>query len=266
MWNKIACARIKSKRTTNREQYNRNEINAKKNQFLGLLEEIYDPRQQALKLVKSMVRIRTQYTFPKVLKFSEQIISDAHKMQGAYYQERSNNNNNSNDNSNNNSNNASIQNSPNGANNNNNTNSNGNYQISDSQMLEMMIKKEGVLAILGTLSGVLEKADEENKNHTYMNAMKSLIMSHVIPDFRSQFGFLCARACWVVLNYYKLEYDDNNVYRAIAQGCIQCLQHPELPVKIESSRAIARIILNDRSFVLFYIIFDSFYTCILFLI
>ena len=178
-----------------------------------------------------MVRVRTKYTFPKVLEFSTRVITESGRMQIAYLQSMSNGNHHNNNNNSHN-------------NHNNDTSANGDINNSNElQMKEMMIKKDGVLAILGTLSNVLEQAEDGK----YMNDMKSLIMSNVIPDFGSQYGFLCARACWMIYNYYKLEYNDPSVYQAIAQGCMQCLKHPEIPVKIEASKAISRIILNDNS-------------------
>ena len=43
---------------------------------LGAMDDTYDPRSSALKFIQDIVRIRSRYTFEKLLQFSQQLISD----------------------------------------------------------------------------------------------------------------------------------------------------------------------------------------------
>ena len=139
------------------------------------IDDQYDPRICALKFIQDAVRIRSRYTFDKLLQFSQKMIQEARQLQLQQQQQQQQNGGNGNDKN----------------------------KSPDAKYLDSMVNKDAVLCILGHLANILRKAKEEQ----YVSALRDLIMMHVMPDFRSPFGFLRARACWLVGKYWKLKFE-----------------------------------------------------------
>ena len=160
---------------------------------LGAMDDSYDPRSCALKFIADTVRIRSRYTFDKLLQFSQKMIRAATNEQQA-------------------------------------------------KDIEVMVNKDAVLCILGHLANILRKAEDEK----YVIALKELIMQHVVPDFDSFFGFLRARACWLVGKYWKLEFSPTE-WQRIGVAVIKSLHDDELPVQMEASAGLSKIVLEKSS-------------------
>eukprot|EP01083_Nonionella_stella_P035598 97113_1 len=158
-------------------------------------DDAYDPRSSALKLIQDLVRIRSRYTFDKLLEFSQKVISSSGSCGG---------------------------------------------DKSASQIMDQMVDKDAVLCILGQLSNILRRANEE----AYCGALRSLIMQHVVPDFSSTFGFLRARACWLVGKYWKLSFCRRE-WQSIGMCVIKSLHDAELPVQMEASSGLSKIVLEQ---------------------
>lgn len=91
-------------------------------------------------------------------------------------------------------------------------------------------QKDGALHMVGSVADVLLKKD------TYKSGIENMLVTYVFPVFDSPFGYLRARACWV-LNYFADTHFENdvNLLRALelVQKCI--LQEKDLPVKVEAA-------------------------------
>ena len=90
--------------------------------------------------------------------------------------------------------------------------------------------RDGALHMVGAVADVLLKKE------VYKNQMENMLVAYVFPHFESEFGYLRARACWV-LNYFADIHFENdlNGLRALelVQKCI--LNETELPVKVEAA-------------------------------
>lgn len=100
---------------------------------------------------------------------------------------------------------------------------------------EMARQKDGVLYLIGTLETVVMKTEVAKQ-------MELFLKTHVVPELKSPFAYLRARACWILQNFdgieYANEYDPVSIFQLVAQ---ECLQHKDLPVKIEAAMAIGSL-------------------------
>ena len=173
-------------------------------------DESENPRFQALEVMKTLIRIRSKLTLEKMLKFANEVVENAKKM-SKYYANQ-------------------------------NDDSCNATQVTEFELRNIMIKKEGVLSILGALSSILLHAEDGQ----YEEMIEKIMELHVVPELNSLFSFMRARACKMIFTFYKLEYSDVNIYKLIAAGCVQCLLHNELPVKMQATQTISRIVVNHQ--------------------
>lgn len=100
---------------------------------------------------------------------------------------------------------------------------------------------DGALHIVGSVADILLKKD------VYKDQIEDLLVAHVYPYFQNQFGFLRARACWV-LNYFsntRFQRESNLV--AAVQGVEGCLmREKELPVKVQAALCIQGLISSQE--------------------
>eukprot|EP00128_Syssomonas_multiformis_P012794 Colp12_sorted_trinity150504_noHs@10933 len=79
-------------------------------------------------------------------------------------------------------------------------------------------EKDGALHIIGTVADVL------HKNETFKPQMEYMLVTHVFPEFSSPYGFLRARACWIMSEFARVEYKDaNNLLQAMT-ALVHCLK------------------------------------------
>ncbi|KAF8539741.1 armadillo-type protein [Trichophaea hybrida] len=101
-------------------------------------------------------------------------------------------------------------------------------------------EKEGALRMIGTLSSIIL-----GKKSPIADQVEYFFVRHVFPEFRSSQGFLRARACDVLEKFSELDFKDENNVILIYQNIIQCLNDPELPVRIEAALALQPLIRHD---------------------
>jgi hypothetical protein len=101
-------------------------------------------------------------------------------------------------------------------------------------------EKEGALRMIGTLSSIIL-----GKKSPIADQVEYFFVRHVFPEFRSTQGFLRARACDVLEKFSELDFKDENNVILIYQNIIQCLNDPELPVRVEAALALQPLIRHD---------------------
>lgn len=101
--------------------------------------------------------------------------------------------------------------------------------------------KDGALHMVGSVADILLKKD------TYKSQMEIMLVKYVFPYFDSPYGYLRARACWV-LNYFadtKFQ-SDQNLHTAMmcTQKCL--LQEQDLPVKVEAAICLQSLLTSQE--------------------
>lgn len=109
---------------------------------------------------------------------------------------------------------------------------------------EDCIQKDGALHALLALSHLLTAASSPHKA-----IIEPLLRDHVLPEFKSQQGFLRLRACSMFSRHFmdNVVYQDQNTLVAILHGVLQCMQDPELPVRIEAAKTLKSLVVYEES-------------------
>nr|CAG8446848.1 11986_t:CDS:10 [Entrophospora candida] len=92
-------------------------------------------------------------------------------------------------------------------------------------------EKDGALKMVGSLSSVILK-----KNSGVSQMMESFLAAHVFNDFRSEYHFLRARACEMVVKFGIINFENEANLSTAFGGVINCIKDPELPVKVQAFR------------------------------
>lgn len=101
-------------------------------------------------------------------------------------------------------------------------------------------QKEGALRMIGTLAGVVL-----GKKSPIADQVEQFFVRYVFPEFRSQHGFLRARACDTLEKFEALEFSDASNLMTAYNNVLQSLNDPELPVRVEAALALQPLIRHD---------------------
>ena len=71
---------------------------------------------------------------------------------------------------------------------------------------QFFIQKEGVLSCLGVLSERLKSIPK------YEKQIESMLLKHVYPEMKSNFGIVQAKAIWVFSRYYNIQFSKVEIY------------------------------------------------------
>lgn len=102
-------------------------------------------------------------------------------------------------------------------------------------------QKDGALHVVGALADILLK------KNLYKDQMEAMLVSYVFPEFQSSFGYLRARACWVLHYFCAIPFRiEVNLVQALqlTQNCL--LHDTELPVKVEAAISLQMVINNQE--------------------
>ena len=100
-------------------------------------------------------------------------------------------------------------------------------------------KKDGVMVALATICKILKESK------TYRHLLEPLIVTHIIPEFKSPVAFLRSRACWVIEYFSECEWQQKETLPAILQGLLGGLRDPALPVQVGGRNGSAASCLVD---------------------
>lgn len=102
-------------------------------------------------------------------------------------------------------------------------------------------QKDGALHMVGTLNDILIK------KKFYKEQIDSLLRQFVFPEFPSQFGFLRARACWVLHCFARVHFNNEALLAEAVRLSIHALLHDtDLPVKVEAAVAIQMLLTSQE--------------------
>ncbi|KNC79578.1 hypothetical protein SARC_08026 [Sphaeroforma arctica JP610] len=93
-------------------------------------------------------------------------------------------------------------------------------------MMQQGRRKDGALCMIGTLARLI------NKKKELKGTLETMLMTHVIPEFSSSFGFMRARACWVMQYFHGVALRNEAVVIECMDSIIRCLHDPDLPVRV----------------------------------
>ncbi|KAJ2722037.1 Nonsense-mediated mRNA decay protein 5 [Coemansia sp. Benny D115] len=100
--------------------------------------------------------------------------------------------------------------------------------------------KDGALAMMGALCGTLCS----RKSPVY-STLPSFLLTHVVPEFTSTFGFLRARALDTYCRYSSIEFSDPQITRGIFESVLGLLNDSQLPVRVHAALALQPMIENE---------------------
>ncbi|KAG1469127.1 hypothetical protein G6F56_003440 [Rhizopus delemar] len=99
--------------------------------------------------------------------------------------------------------------------------------------------KDGALYMIGALAPYIL----ESKSISPM--MEPFFGNHVLPEFKSKFPFLRARACELVRYFNDLEFSNEQNLSHIYLQVLDCLRDEELPVQVQAALALQHMIRNE---------------------
>ena len=98
-------------------------------------------------------------------------------------------------------------------------------------------EKEGALRMIGTLAEVLLA-----KKSPIAHQVEYFFVRHVFPEFRSQHGFLRARACDCLQKFERLDFQEQSNLILIYRHVVESMTDPDLPVRVEAAMALQVLI------------------------
>uniref|UniRef100_A0A8C5DJT8 Importin N-terminal domain-containing protein n=1 Tax=Gouania willdenowi TaxID=441366 RepID=A0A8C5DJT8_GOUWI len=102
-------------------------------------------------------------------------------------------------------------------------------------------KKDGALHMIGSLAEILLK------KKIYKGQMEFMLQNHVFPLFRSELGYMRARACWVLHYFCEVKFkSDQNLQTALELTRLCLINDNEMPVKVEAAIALQVLISNQE--------------------
>ena len=101
-------------------------------------------------------------------------------------------------------------------------------------------EKEGALRMIGTLASVIL-----GKKSPIADQVEFFFVRHVFPEFRSQHGFLRARACDTLGKFEQLEFKETSNLVTIYRNILESMADPELPVRVEAALALQPLIRHE---------------------
>ncbi|CAG8475521.1 4872_t:CDS:10, partial [Acaulospora morrowiae] len=94
-------------------------------------------------------------------------------------------------------------------------------------------QKDGALKMLGCLSDMVLR-----KKYGVAQLMEAIFLNHIFPEFQSQYPYLRARACDMLVKFDELDFDLESSLATAFQGVITCMSDSELPVKVQACLAL----------------------------
>ncbi|KAI1328186.1 importin-beta domain-containing protein [Xylariaceae sp. FL0255] len=102
------------------------------------------------------------------------------------------------------------------------------------------IAKEGALRMIGTLAPVLL-----GKKSPIADQVEHFLVRYVFPEFKSQQGYLRARACDTIEKFEQLNFKDQNNLLVIYRHILDCMGDKDLPVRVTAALALQPLIRHD---------------------
>ncbi|CAG8536645.1 10869_t:CDS:10 [Diversispora eburnea] len=100
--------------------------------------------------------------------------------------------------------------------------------------------KDGALKMIGCLSDLILR-----KKYGVIHLMEGFLIMHVFPEFISEYPYLRARACDMLVKFNDIDFEHETTLATAFQGVTSCMNDTELPVKIQACLALQGLIHNE---------------------
>ncbi|KAI9277967.1 armadillo-type protein [Umbelopsis sp. AD052] len=101
-------------------------------------------------------------------------------------------------------------------------------------------EKDGALCMIGCLADQILR-----KNSPVAGMMEPFFVTHVIPEFKSPFPFLRARACDITKHFSDLDFANEQNLATVYQSVVDCIRDTELPVKVQAALSLQPMIRHE---------------------
>ncbi|RUP50513.1 armadillo-type protein, partial [Jimgerdemannia flammicorona] len=101
-------------------------------------------------------------------------------------------------------------------------------------------EKDGALCMIGCLAELILR-----KKSPVKSMMEQFFVTHVFPEFKSQYPFLRARACHMTNQFSDLDFSNPQNLAALYQSVLDGLRDSELPVRVEAALALQPMIRHE---------------------
>ncbi|RXN17627.1 importin-7 [Labeo rohita] len=89
--------------------------------------------------------------------------------------------------------------------------------------------------------------NKRKERKIYKDQMEFMLQNHVFPLFRSELGYMRARACWVLHYFCEVKFkNDQNLQTALELTRLCLINDNEMPVKVEAAIALQVLISNQE--------------------
>ncbi|KAJ2662905.1 Nonsense-mediated mRNA decay protein 5 [Coemansia sp. RSA 1200] len=99
--------------------------------------------------------------------------------------------------------------------------------------------KDGALNMMGALCSVLG-----SRKSPIADKLQEFVLTHIVPEFTSKYGFLRARALDTFCRYSNVEFSDKRILGSVFESVFTLLNDPELPVRVHAALALQPMIEN----------------------
>ncbi|XP_071956565.1 importin-7-like [Antedon mediterranea] len=102
-------------------------------------------------------------------------------------------------------------------------------------------QKDGALHMVGSMAELLLK------KKMYKDRMEHMLVSHVLPEFKSEHGYMRARANYVIHTFSEVRFkNDKNLQSALDLTRQSLVLDKEMPVKVEAAIALQMLITSNE--------------------
>ncbi|RUS23108.1 armadillo-type protein [Endogone sp. FLAS-F59071] len=101
-------------------------------------------------------------------------------------------------------------------------------------------EKDGALCMIGCLAELIL-----HKKSPVKAMMEPFFITHIFPEFKSQYPFLRARACHMTNQFSDLDFSNPQNLAALYQNVLDGLRDSDLPVRVEAALALQPMIRHE---------------------
>ncbi|KAI8909993.1 armadillo-type protein [Powellomyces hirtus] len=94
-------------------------------------------------------------------------------------------------------------------------------------------QKDGALKLMSTLAPLAT-----DQNSPVVGHIEMFLVNNVLPELKSSYGFLRARACETLLSYEEARFENDEHRQYAFQGVLACLRDSDLPVRVSGAMAL----------------------------
>ncbi|KAA8496086.1 Importin beta-like SAD2 [Porphyridium purpureum] len=117
--------------------------------------------------------------------------------------------------------------------------------MQNADLRRLACQKDGVFTVVGNIKEKLLS------NAKLTEAFKNMLIQYVIPEMQSEFGFLRARACWVMGQIALTDFDFfmtvPDLLMGVLDAILRQLQDPDFPVRVQAATELRHFLSNPSA-------------------